>query len=107
MFMTFWKSRSGNFSMLFALVLPVLLGAVAVSVDFAKLTTAHSKVQNAVDAAVLAASRINDKALSREQVFQDYLLANLETESQLFNIKGEIEIDTGLNYISTKGTAPQ
>jgi Flp pilus assembly protein TadG len=102
---SFWRSRSGNFAMMFALMLPAVLGAVGLAVDFASMTKAQSKLQNAIDAAVLAASRINDKATSREQIFQDFLAANIAGEPTLANVTANIEIDTGLNYISTEGSA--
>jgi len=104
-FRRFLSARDGNFAMLFALVLPMLLGAVGMAVDFASMSRAHSKLQNALDSAVLAASRINDKAVSREDVFQEYLAANLFGEPSIRNVIAKIEIDTGLNYISTVGTA--
>ena len=91
--------------MMFALMLPAILGAVGLAVDFASMTKAQSKLQNAVDAAVLAASRINDKAASRDAIFQDFLAANIAGEPTLANVTANIEIDTGLNYISTEGVA--
>ena len=91
--------------MMFAVTLPVLLGSVGLAVDFASMSKAHSKLQNALDAAVLAASRINDKSSSREEVFQDYLAANIQGEPTLSNVVASIDIDTGLNYISTTGQA--
>ena len=101
----FWHSRSGNFSMMFALMLPMLLGAVAFAVDIASLHAARTKLQNAVDAAVLAASRINDKDQPREEVFREFLLANVGDDKILANLAARIDIDTGINYISTVGTA--
>lgn len=101
----FRQAEGGNFAMMFALLLPVLLGSVGLAVDVASMMRAHANLQNATDAAVLAASRINDKALERSQIFQDFLSANLQGESGLENVVGDIDIDTGLNYISTTGTA--
>lgn len=101
----FRRSESGNFSMLFALLLPVTLGAVGVAVDVATLTAAQSRMQNAADAAVLAASRIHDKGVSRQDIFQDFLHANLATAGNLSDLDARIDIDTGINYISTTGTA--
>lgn len=90
--------------MMFALMLPVTLGAVGVAVDFASMSRAHSKLQSAVDSAVLAASRINDKNIDRDQVFKDYLDANLRSERGLVVLEAKLTIDKGLNYISTVGT---
>src|SRR5690606_29245638 len=105
MSLSLWRDRRGNFSIAFALTLPVLLGAVGLAVDVATLAKGHSRLQEAVDAAVLAASRINDKTVSREDMFRDFLAANLESEPALQNVTSDIDVDTGLNYISTTGWA--
>lgn len=104
-FRKFRASDSGNFSLAFALVLPLLLGAVGFAVDIGSMMRAKSLLQNATDAAVLAASRINDKTSSRQQVFQDFLVANVSPNAGLSGIDARLEIDTGINYISTVGTA--
>ncbi len=91
--------------MMFAMLLPVLLGSVGLAADVASMMRAHSQLQNAADAAVLAASRINDKSMSREKVFQDFLAANIASNSGLSNVDAGIDIDVGINYISTTGTA--
>lgn len=100
-----WQDRKGNFSMMLAISLPVILGSVGMAVDVATISKGQSRLQDAVDAAVLAASRINDKAISRKDLFQDFLAANLASEPSLLNVDSDIEIDTGLNYIETKGWA--
>lgn len=105
MSMSLWRDRGGNFSIAFAVTLPVLLGAVGLAVDIATLTKGHSRLQEAVDAAVLAASRINDKAVSRKDIFQDFLAANLASEPTLKDVSSDIDVDTGLNYIATTGWA--
>jgi len=101
----FLRSTEGNFASMTAAMLPALLATVGLAVDYGTMTAAHSKLQTAVDAAVLAASRINDKALDREEVFRDYLAGNLVGETRLANILSDLEYDQGINYISTTGTA--
>ncbi|WP_367929399.1 pilus assembly protein TadG-related protein [Aquamicrobium sp.] len=101
----FLSSKEGNFASMTAVMLPVLLGAIGLAVDVGTMSSAHSKLQTAVDAAVLAASRINDKALDREQVFKDYLAGNLVGEARLANLVSSLEVDQGINYISTTGRA--
>lgn len=87
----FLHSAEGNFASMTAIMLPVLLGTVGVAVDVGTMTSAQSKLQTAVDAAVLAASRINDKALGRGQVFRNYLAGNLVGETRLGNVVSSLE----------------
>lgn len=105
MLSTFRRDRKGNFSIVFAMTLPVILGSVGLAVDVATMTNAHSRLQEAVDAAVLAASRINDKTISRKTMYQDFLAANLTDAETLKNVTGDLDVETGLNYISTTGWA--
>lgn len=100
----FGRARDGNFSLLFAILLPVLLGSVGLAVDVSSMMRAKSSLQNAADAAVLAASRINDKSVQRSQVFQDFLAANIAGEPGLADVDSSFDVDTGLNYISTVAT---
>lgn len=50
-----WKS--GNVAMTFALLLPLLLGAVGAGVDFARYSSIQAGLQESVDAAALAGAR--------------------------------------------------
>lgn len=102
---SFWRCRNGNFATMFAFALPAIFGAVGFAVDVGALSRAHAKLQNAVDSAVLAASRINDKSVNREQVFNQFLSVNIGSDPALVNVISKLEVDTGINYISTKGTA--
>lgn len=101
----FWRSRGGNFTILLTVMLPMFFSAVAIAVDVNTMTRAKTKLQHALDAAMLAASRFNDKELDRKKLFDDYLAANLDGEKMMYNIVGNLEVDAGINYISTKGTA--
>jgi Flp pilus assembly protein TadG len=53
----FKQSRSGNFAVSFALLLPVLMGLVGGTIDFLAFKTQQADMQNIADAAVLAAAR--------------------------------------------------
>lgn len=101
----FLHSTGGNFASMTAIMLPVLLGVTGLAVDYGTMSKAHSKLQTAVDAAVLAASRINDKTIDREKVFADFLAANVGGSGGITNVVSRLEIDQGVNYISTTGTA--
>ncbi len=54
-----WKGRAqrGNAALLFALLLPVLLGFIALAVDFGHFWHVKNQLQNAADAASLAGAR--------------------------------------------------
>jgi Flp pilus assembly protein TadG len=101
----FRQCEAGNYATMFALLLPVLLGSVAFAVDIGSMQRAHSKLQDALDAATLAASRIHDKDVDREKVFRDFLDANIASDPVLKNVTAYLTVETGINYISTKGTA--
>lgn len=105
LFRRFLRKTDGNFTTMTAAILPAMMAAIGLAADYGTLSAAHSKLQTAVDAAVLAASRINDKTLDREQVFSDYLAGNLIAETRISNVVSGLEIDQGINYISTTGSA--
>lgn len=102
---SFLRSTGGNFASMTAIMLPVVLGVVGLAVDYGTMSKAHSQLQTAVDAAVLAASRISDKTVDRDTVFENFLAANIAGSSGLSNVVSRLEIDQGINYISTTGTA--
>lgn len=101
----FGKSRSGNYGLMFALLLPVLLAAIGLAIDYGLMSKARGKLQNAVDAAVLAASRISDKTISRQTVFATFMDVNMVGEHNLTNIVAHLQVEEGLNFIRTTGTA--
>jgi len=102
---SFLHSTDGNFASMTAILLPVLLGVTGLAVDYGTMSKSHAKLQTAVDAAVLAASRINDKTIDRDKVFEDFLAANIGGSGGIRNVASKLEIDQGINFISTTGTA--
>ncbi|MFP5076619.1 vWA domain-containing protein [Rhizobium sp. YIM 134829] len=50
------RDRGGNFAMMTALLMPLLLGAAGVGIDVTRLVLAKTELQDAVDVAALAAS---------------------------------------------------
>ncbi|MFP5078611.1 vWA domain-containing protein [Rhizobium sp. YIM 134829] len=52
----FARERGGNFAMMGALLLPMLIGAAGVGIDVTRLVLAKTELQDAVDVAALAAS---------------------------------------------------
>lgn len=101
----FWQSTSGNFALMFAIVLPAVLGGVGLALDISNLMAAKSNLQNALDSAVLAASRLKDNSSSREDTFQAFFNANVAGNAILANATASFKVDPGANYIRTNATA--
>jgi len=110
----FLRSKSGNFAMMFAISAPAILAGVGLALDVSNLMTAKSNLQNALDSAVLAASRLADASttqtgggqpLSREEIFDRYFKANIAGKSGLDNATAKLAVDPGVNYIRTSATA--
>lgn len=104
-FKRFWQSTSGNFAIMFAILLPVLLAAVGLALDVANLSKAKSDLQNALDSAVLAASRLSDQTGSRTDVFNAFFKTNIANRPALVNATAELQVDQRVNQIRTTGTA--
>ncbi len=54
--MAMLKDRGGNFGMMTALIMPLILAAGGVAIDMAKMVTTKNQMQDAADAAALAAA---------------------------------------------------
>lgn len=100
----FWQSRSGNFGMMLALTLPTILIGVEFAIDVSKLVSAKANLQAAADSALLAASHLKDTTSSRDEVFNSFLQANVANHGDLSDVKGHMEVVTGLNHIETQAT---
>ncbi|MEP9371119.1 pilus assembly protein [Mesorhizobium sp. KR1-2] len=101
----FWRSQSGNFAMMFALSLPAVFAGVGLALDISNLMTAKSNLQNALDSAVLAASRLADASTSRTDVFNGFFKANISGKRELLNASAELKVDQAINSIRTSATA--
>jgi len=102
---SFWQSRDGTYAVAIAVTLPLLLGAIGFAIDIGTMSKAKRQLQDSLDAAILAASRIDDDADSRQKVFSDYFAANLADRSHFKTVEARLSIDRGLNYITTTATA--
>lgn len=105
LFGKFARSRSGNFSLMMALGLPAILTAAALAIDVSTLMRAKINLQNSLDAANLASSRLGDGPQGRQAAFQQSFRANVAEHGELGNAKAELSIDEGLNYIKTTAVA--
>jgi Flp pilus assembly protein TadG len=102
MLKAFLRSTSGNFAMALAIVLPVILGSVGLAVDYAHLLNIKSRLQNAADVGVLVASREAASDARRNDIFSDYLQANLRGNGVSI-ARSEIEIEAGINHLGING----
>jgi Flp pilus assembly protein TadG len=49
-----WKDRGGNFAMMTAILIPVVIGAASLAIDVSNATVSKRQLQDAADAAALA-----------------------------------------------------
>ncbi|BCM18452.1 pilus assembly protein [Mesorhizobium sp. J8] len=101
----FWRSRRGNFSLMLAVGVPAMLGAVAFATDVSTLMRAKSNLQNALDAANLASSHLGDAEVTRADAFNRYFQANIASHDELSNAKATLTVDRGVNFVKTRATA--
>ncbi|WP_374597121.1 pilus assembly protein TadG-related protein [Brevundimonas sp.] len=86
----FARDTSGNIAMLFGLSLPVLLMVVVGAIDINRVSTAKVGLQDALDAAALAAARSPYTAAADiQRVGMDALRANLATQPTMSLLEEE------------------
>ncbi|TIX24095.1 pilus assembly protein [Mesorhizobium sp.] len=101
----FWRSKSGNFTLVLGLGLPVILTAVAFATDVSTLMRAKSNLQNALDSANLASSHLGDLDITRSDAFNRYFQANIVGHGELSNAQATLTVDKGVNFVKTKAVA--
>lgn len=102
MLRSFLRSRSGNFAMMFAGMLPVMLGTVGLAVDTANLLNVKTQLQNAADIGVLVASREGATEGQRRNLFDQYLNANVGGNGVSI-ASTDVEIEAGINHLRVNG----
>ena len=102
MLRSFLRSTSGNFAMMFAGVLPVMLGTVGLAVDTANLLNVKTQLQNAADIGVLVASREGATEAQRKNLFSQYLHANAVGDGVTI-ASSDVEIEAGINHLRVNG----
>lgn len=93
----FLKDRRGNLSIIAALVLPVGLAAAGMAIDMSKMVASKAALQNAADAAALAAA----SALANEEISttQAEALATDFVKGQMANhIDSQQELDNPFDF---------
>jgi Flp pilus assembly protein TadG len=89
------KDRHGNFGMMTAILMPVLIGSAGVAIDFSSMLLSKQNLQNYSDGAALAAS----SALADDDITEAQAKA---LASDYF--KGQMAVD-GVNAIPTVSVA--
>lgn len=102
MLRSFLRSTSGNFAMMFAGALPVMLGTIGLAVDTANLLNVKTQLQNAADIGVLVASREGATEAQRKNLFSQYLHANAGGDGVTI-ASSDVEIEAGINHLRVNG----
>ena len=90
---------SGNFSVMMAIGLLILLGAVGLSVDYVAMTNISAKLQSANDGAVLTAAQAGHLNESEAIRIADESFRTLESSDRVITRKYEFS-NTGVNLVS-------
>lgn len=111
------KDRRGNFGMMTALLLPVLLGAGGISIDLTQIMMTKSRLQDAADSAALAAASAlaNDKYTDADAklLAMQFLKTQMQDGSDLDDeaAKEKLELlsnsEIDIKQIATVGTGKQ
>ena len=101
----FGAARGGNFAVLSAILLPVILVASGLAIDTTNLISAKEALQNALDHAVLAGSHPTDSTEERQAAFTRVLDTDARNGNTLYNIAGTLNFDKGANYLKAEGVA--
>lgn len=76
----YWRNVSGVSALVFAVSLPVLLGAVGLCVDMGQALLVKSRLSNALDKAALAVASSSGDRDELEEVMNDFFAANFPEE---------------------------
>src|SRR5689334_18358285 len=87
----FWRSDAANTLTTFGLVLPILVGAVGISVDYGRATLMRAKMQAIADSAALMSARQLQLASSTADKVAAF--ANSYVASQLSNVTSTVNVD--------------
>ncbi len=105
MFRKFAASRSGNFALTTALASSALLFSVGFAIDVTNMMSAKSELQSALDASLMAASRLSSADASRKQTFHNFFVANVADKHVLRGPTADIVIDESLTSIRNNAVA--
>ena len=78
------KSNEGNFALMAAIFIFMLVLAVAVAIDASRLVQASTKLKGLTDNAALAAAEGQNRPLSeREEIFEEMMRIGIENSPEL------------------------
>lgn len=97
MFKQFKESTSGNFAIIAAISLSVLLVAIGAAVDFTSATNKQQSLQDMVDNATLAAAQIKDGRRKDMQIMVDKVIAQHNTGN--WPIKAKVRLKNDVVYV--------
>ena len=100
-----WQCKRGNFGILAAVLMPVLLTAAGLAVDYSNMSRARVELQNMVDTAVLAASKKSTEVGDRKLLYRQMLQAQVTANSDMTLVDEGIDLTFGLNYIRSDAYA--
>jgi Flp pilus assembly protein TadG len=93
---------SGNFGIMSALMLPVLIGSAGLAIDYTQLSRAKTELQLITDAAVLAAANRTVSPADRKKIF-DEMLQSADTQMAFSIVDSDVDIDEKLTSITIRG----
>lgn len=101
----FRACERGNFALFSAILMPALIAAAGLAVDYTNMSRARVELQNSVDAGVLAASRKTSSTADRKATFEQTLAAQLSGNPNLTLLDKSIDLQIGINYIQSTAHA--
>jgi Flp pilus assembly protein TadG len=96
----FLRDSSGAFAPLFAVLAIPMIMIIAMGIDYSNTVRLRQKLQNAADAAVLAASRLNDADAGRLAAAQRYFDAQIDDTLRPQILDANFSMDSGANKIT-------
>lgn len=107
--MAMLKDRGGNFGMMAALVMPLVLAAGGVAIDMAKMVTTKNQMQDAADAAALAAasalvSKEKPDIAKAKEIATNFLKA--QTAGNGVDLPAEDDGATASGFAASANSAP-
>lgn len=93
----YFDSNSGNFAMMGAIALSVVLLAVGAAVDFTAATKKQQSLQDIVDNATLAAAQMKDGRRKDMQILVDKVIAQHNTQN--WPIKAKVRLKNDVVYV--------